>query len=122
MFGHYTSGKVLQMLLHQTEKVKYSIESRSRLSNVNYMNDPSEGKMLDQFLQMDSTFQQLSLKPSQWFLMSLTTSIDKLSMWSQYGDRAEGVCLVLNACDFSSVDFPSDMEYIFLPCGQNVNS
>ena len=114
MFGHYTSGKVLQMLLHQTEKVKYSIESRSRLSNVNYMNDPSEGKMLDQFLQMDSTFQQLSLKPSQWFLMSLTTSIDKLSMWSQYGDRAEGVCLVLNACDFSSVDFPSDMEWLTL--------
>lgn len=112
--GHYTSGKVLQILLQQTKKVKYSIQSHSRLSNVNYMNDPSEGKVLDQFLQMDSTFQQLSLKPSPWFLMSLTTAIDKLSMWSQYGDRAEGVCLVLKSCDFSSVDFPSDMEWLTL--------
>ena len=113
MFGHYTSAKVLQLLLKQKEeKEKYSIESRSRLSNVNYMNDPSEGKVLDQFLQMDSTFQQLSLKPSPWFLMSLTTAIDKLSMWSQYGERAEGVCLVLDSYDFSTVEFSSDIEWL----------
>ena len=111
-FGHYTSGKVLQILLQQTKKVNYSIQSHSRLSNVNYMNDPSEGKVLDQFLQMDSTFQQLSLKPSPWFLMSLTTAIDKLSMWSQYGDRAEGVCLVLDSYDFSTVEFSSDIEWL----------
>ena len=110
--GHYTSGKVLQILLQQTKKVKYSIQSHSRLSNVNYMNDPSEGKVLDQFLQMDSTFQQLSLKPSPWFLMSLTTAIDKLSMWSQYGDRAEGVCLVLNSYDFSKLLFSSGIEWL----------
>ena len=112
VFGHYTSGTVLQIILKQTEKLKYSIESRSRLSNVNYMNDPSEGKVLDQFLQLDSTFQQLSLKPSSWFLMSLTTAIDKLSMWSQYGDRAEGVCLVLDSYDFSTVEFSSDIEWL----------
>ena len=76
------------------------------------MNDPSEGKVLDQFLQMDSSFQQLSLKPSPWFLMSLTTAIDKLSMWSQYGDRAEGVCLVLDSYDFSTVEFSSDIEWL----------
>ena len=113
-FGHYTSGKVMQMLLKQKDKDKYAIVGKSRLSNVNYMNDPSEGKVLNQILQLDSSFQQLSLKPSPWFLLSLTTSIDKLSMWSQYGDRAEGVCLVLNACDFSSVNFPSDMEWLTL--------
>lgn len=111
-FGHYTSGKVLQILLQQTKKEKYSIQSHSRMSNVNYMNDPSEGKVLDQFLQMDSTFQQLSLKPSPWFLMSLTTAIDKLSMWSQYGDRAEGVCLVLNSYDFSTLLFSSNIEWL----------
>lgn len=120
MFGHYTSAKVLQLLLKQKEeKEKYSIESRSRLSNVNYMNDPSEGKVLDQFLQMDSTFQQLSLKPSPWFLMSLTTAIDKLSMWSQYGDRAEGVCLVLNSDDFSKVVFSSDIEWLTISKNSN---
>lgn len=120
MFGHYTSAKVLQLLLKQKEeKEKYSIESRSRLSNVNYMNDPSEGKVLDQFLQMDSTFQQLSLKPSPWFLMSLTTAIDKLSMFSQYGDRAEGVCLVLNSDDFSKVVFSSDIEWLTISKNSN---
>lgn len=111
-FGHYTSGKVLQILLKQNDKENYSIVSKSRLSNVNYMNDPSEGKVLNQYLQMDLTFQKLSLKPSPWFLMSLTTAIDQLSMWSQYGDRAEGVCLILNSSDFSTVKFSSDIEWL----------
>lgn len=101
-FGHYTSGKVLQIHLSQKEnkKIKYAIESKSRLNNVNYMNDPSEGKVLNQFLDLDSSFQQLVLKPSPWFLMSLTTAIDKLEMWAQYGDQAKGVCLLLNPDDF----------------------
>ena len=111
-FGHYTSGKVLQILLKQNDKENYSIVSKSRLSNVNYMNDPSEGKVLNQYLQMDLTFQKLSLKPSPWFLMSLTTAIDQLSMWSQYGDRAEGVCLILDSSDFSEVKFSSDIEWL----------
>lgn len=122
-FGHYTSGAVLQIFLEQkekkdkeskenneTEENKYSIVTKSRLNNVNYMNDPSEGKVLDQFLQMDSTFQQSSLKPSPWFLMSLTTAIDQLTMWSQYGDQAEGVCLVLDAGDFSTVGIFSEID------------
>lgn len=111
-FGHYTSGKVLQILLKQKDKEKYAIVSKSRLSNVNYMNDPSEGKVLNQYLQMDLTFQKLSLKPSPWFLMSLTTAVDQLSMWSHYGDRAEGVCLVLESSDFSEVNSSSDIEWL----------
>lgn len=111
-FGHYTSGKVLQKLLEQKDKEKYAIVSKSRLCNVNYMNDPSEGKVLNQYLQMDLTFQKLSLKPSPWFLMSLTTAVDQLSMWSQYGDRAEGVCLVLESSDFSKVNSSSDIEWL----------
>ncbi len=30
-------------------------------------------------------------------LMSLTTAVDQLSMWSQYGDRAEGVFGILES-------------------------
>ena len=103
-FGHYTSGKVLQELLKQKEDTEYKISSRTRLSNVNYMNDPSEGKILDQFLQLDSNLQQLSLKPSPWFLMSLTTAIDRLEMWAQYGSQAKGVCLILDSNDFLKGD------------------
>ena len=46
-FGHYTSEKVLQLFLKQKEekdgekeKNKYLIRTKSRLNNVNYMNDP----------------------------------------------------------------------------------
>lgn len=115
-FGHYTSGKVLQIYLKQNEddkedkaKEKYSITTKSRLSNVNYMNDPSEGKVLDQFLHLELPFQKVSLKPSPWFLMCLTTAIDRLEMWAQYGDRAKGVCLVLNNGNFSKVYHSSDV-------------
>ena len=101
-FGHYTSGRVLQVHLKQrkNEKHRYGIESRSRLSNVNYMNDPSEGEMLNRILQLDKNNHKKSLKASPWFLMSLTTAIDKLEMWAQYGEQAKGVCLILNPRDF----------------------
>lgn len=101
-FGHYTSGRVLQVHLKQrkNERHRYAIESRSRLSNVNYMNDPSEGKLLDRILQLDKNNHKKSLKASPWFLMSLTTAIDKLEMWAQYGEQAKGVCLILNPRDF----------------------
>lgn len=110
-FGHYTSGKVLQKFLKQNnnEKDKYEIETRSRLNNVNYMNDPSEGRVLDQFLGLNAMNQKLSLKPSPWFLMSLTTAIDCLEMWAQYGDQANGVCLVLNNSDFAEVYHSSEV-------------
>ena len=112
-FGHYTSGEVLQKFLEQKDnnKDKYAIETSSRLNNVNYMNDPSEGKVIDQFLGLEVINQKLSLKPSPWFLMSLTTAIDQLTMWSQYGDRAEGVCLVLDSGDFSTVKGSSGAEW-----------
>lgn len=105
--GHYTSGKALQKILKQKEGSGYKITSRTRLSNVNYMNDPSEGKILDQFLQLNSELQQLILKPSPWFLMSLTTAIDRLEMWAQYGDKAKGVCLILHPSDFLKGDLIS---------------
>lgn len=112
-FGHYTNGKVLQIHLKPNikENENYKITSKSRLNNVNYMNDPSEGKVLDQFLELDSTLLDSSLKPSPWFLMSLTTAIDRLAMWSQYGAQAEGVCLVLNSSDFLEGSYinPSNM-------------
>ena len=111
-FGHYTSAKVLQLLLKQEkEKEMYAVENSSRLNNVNYMNDPSEGKVLNQFLKLDTTSQKISLKASPWFLMSLTTEIDRLEMWAQYGKLGEGVCLVLDSSDFLRVNSYSEMEW-----------
>ena len=116
-FGHYTSGKVLQLFLKQGKeesrgKNKYLSRTKSRLNNVNYMNDPSEGKVLDQLLNLDTVNQKLTLKPSPWFLMSLTTAVDQLTMWSQYGNQAKGVCVVLASDDFSAVDFASNADWL----------
>ena len=125
-FGHYTSGRVLQIFLNQKDDEKknpnidpkadsnaipYAIKKKSRLHNVNNMNDPSEGKVLDQYLQLGITSEQVSLRPRPWFLMSLTTSIDKLTMWAQYGDKAKGVCLVFKSGDFSEVSSLADIEW-----------
>ena len=133
-FGHYTSGKVLQIFLNQKDDeeknsnanpkddskddskndpnaIPYAIKKKSRLYNVNNMNDPSEGKVLDQYLQLGTTSEQLSLRPRPWFLMCLTTSIDNLTMWAQYGEKAEGVCLVFKSGDFSEVSSLADIEW-----------
>ena len=114
-FGHYTSGDVLQLLLKQSSdnKGKYSIEGRTRLGNVKYMNDPEEGTILDKYLGIsESDNLEDSLKPSPWFLMSLTTKIDNLSMWSQYGDSAEGVCLVLKTDSFKVYQSMAETEWM----------
>ncbi|WP_141738670.1 DUF2971 domain-containing protein, partial [Streptococcus sp. HMSC10E12] len=114
-FGHYTSGNVLQILLKQSSdnKEKYSIEGRTRLGNVKYMNDPEEGTILDKYLGIsESDNLEDSLKPSPWFLMSLTTAIDDLAMWSQYGARAEGVCLVFKPDSFKVVKSMAEAEWM----------
>lgn len=114
-FGHYTSGEVLQILLRQSsdEKEQYSIEGRTRLGNVKYMNDPEEGSVLDRYLESEkSNDLEVSLKPSPWFLMSLTTAIDDLAMWSQYGAGAEGVCLVFTPDSFKVTKSMVETEWM----------
>ena len=120
-FGHYTSGEVLQILLKQSSDPKpnrdnqktYSIEGRTRLRNVKYMNDPEEGRVLDRYLELGKSHNlEDSLKPSPWFLMSLTTAIDDLAMWAQYGARAEGVCLVFKSDSFEVAKSMTETEWI----------
>lgn len=77
------------------------------------MNDPQEGTILDKYLGIsESDYLEDSLKPSPWFLMSLTTKIDNLSMWSQYGASAEGVCLVLKTDSFKVYESMSETEWM----------
>ena len=111
-FGHYTKGKTLQNLLDQdtgnTDDTKFSVSGKTRLYNANYMNDPEEGVVIEEILdpskdgEITSYFEKRNiLDPSPWFLMSFTSKTDDLTMWSQYGDDAQGVCLVLKEDDFS---------------------
>lgn len=116
-FGHYTRGSVLQILLKQENNIsngkQYEIKGRTRLYNVSYMNDPEEGKILDKFLDLDKSFNFKNVvSSSPWFLMSLTTVIDELTMWSQYGDNAEGVCLLFKPDSFLEVNSIGDVEWL----------
>ena len=111
-FGHYTKGKILQNLLDQdtgnTDDTKFSVSGKTRLNNANYMNDPEEGIVIEQILGLD---RRDVLEPSSWFLMSFTNKTDDLAMWSQYGDDAKGVCLILREDDFSRFTSFNDVSW-----------
>ena len=107
-FGHYTSGKALQGILGKDDKPPFSISGKTRLNNANYMNDPEEGVILENILKLEK---RNPLEPSSWFLMSFTIKTDDLAMWSQYGNNAEGVCIVLNENDFARYHSLSDLPW-----------
>ena len=111
-FGHYTKGSTLQIMLDQEENEKkkstFSVSGKTRLYNANYMNDPEEGIVIEQILGLD---RRDVLEPSSWFLMSFTNKTDDLAMWSQYGDDAKGVCLVLREEDFSRFTSFNDVSW-----------
>ena len=111
-FGHYTKGSTLQIMLDQEENEKkkstFSVSGKTRLYNANYMNDPEEGIVIEQILGLD---RRDILEPSSWFLMSFTNKTDDLAMWSQYGDDAKGVCLVLREKDFSRFTSFNDVSW-----------
>ena len=112
-FGHYTKGSTLQVMLDQEDKEKekkniFSVSGKTRLYNANYMNDPEEGIVIEKILGLD---RRNILEPSSWFLMSFTSKTDDLAMWSQYGDDAKGVCLVLREDDFSRFTSFNDVSW-----------
>ena len=121
-FGHYTKGETLQNLLDQdtgnTDDTKFSVSGKTRLYNANYMNDPEEGLVIEEILEPSKDGERTSyfekqniLDPSSWFLMSFTSKTDDLTMWSQYGDDAQGVCLVLKEDDFSRFTSFNDVSW-----------
>ena len=123
-FGHYTKGSILQVMLEQEEKKEkeekhiFSVSGKTRLYNASYMNDPEEGVVIEKVLKsnkeekISSYFENRNiLAPSSWFLMSFTSKTDDLAMWSQYGDDAQGVCLVLREDDFSRFTSFNDVPW-----------
>ena len=107
-FRHYTSGEALQSILGKEDKPPFSSSGKTRLNNANYMNDPEEGVILEEILKLEK---RNPLEPSSWFLMSFTSKTDDLAMWSQYGNNAEGVCIVLKEDDFSRYHSLSDLPW-----------
>ncbi|MGL5257533.1 MAG: DUF2971 domain-containing protein [Proteocatella sp.] len=111
--AHYTKLDTLPYLI----KPKKDGIIKLRLNNASYMNDPSEGHILLEFFRKKSNNEFLNevidmvetgdgneYSASSVYLFSLTSSIDKLPMWSQYGKDGNGCCLILDNNFFDCVE------------------
>lgn len=89
--GHYTSLKTVRNL------VKYEKDkTQLRLTNGRQMNDPLEGKVLLDYVIGGNTKNNQWL-PTFWYVSSITSEIDSLPMWKQYGKDATGAVLVYDS-------------------------
>lgn len=108
--GHYTRLENLKYLV-----LPGDVSGKLRMSNASYMNDPSEGETLIEFLsdgQKKSSDFYLH-DSSNIYLSCFTTAIDELPMWSMYGNDGQGCCLVLKKdfFDHTLEDVPDDFLF-----------
>lgn len=104
---HYSRLKTLKYIIRE----KNQPQPRLRISNIAYLNDPSEGRVLLQLLNKylkskvinnlfadeyseDSKLAEVPF--SKVFIGSFSTAKNKLPMWTLYGDDSKGCCLVFD--------------------------
>lgn len=104
---HYSKLSTLKYIIKQKNDKD---EPRFRISNIAYLNDPSEGKVLLHILKermSDVVYNLLfsnsreeqkmvQLPFSKIFIGSFSTAKNKLPMWTLYGDDSKGCCLVFD--------------------------
>lgn len=115
--GHYTKIENLKHLILPGEKT-----GKLRMSNAGYMNDPSEGKTLIDFLSNSDKADSANLYTqgnSNIYVSCFTTAIDELPMWSMYGNDGKGCCLVFKGDYFDYTH--EDTTHDFLLSGNNTD-
>lgn len=117
-FAYYTTLQTFSYLLFDEENNK-TLENvnkyRLSIMNSGYMNDPNEGCVFYDILRSheekssniyDILIGNLDKKVrrqynnSLVFLKSFSSKIDKLTMWSEYGDKGKGCCIVVDGETF----------------------
>jgi len=114
----YTKLKTLKFLVRAESEGSNVLAPKFRLSNVAYMNDPSEGQvfidLLDHFAgskicseafgvtinPKDQHFAEIHL--NDVYIGSFSTEKNKLPLWSLYGDDSKGCCMVFDNSFFSN--------------------
>lgn len=112
---YYTKLSNLKLLLEDEEKDQ--VHFRTPLFHAYHMNDPQEGKILDIYLRAEAEEKaeaRFTYEENYVFLKSYFSYPKKengesqlkefLPMWVQYGDEAQGCCVVLNAKTFEGCD------------------
>lgn len=89
--GHYTSLNTLPYLVSNKKETAES--TYMRLTNINQLNDPLEGKVIFNFL--DPSGKNIeSTHNTQNYVSSATTEKDSLPMWNLYAEHATGIFLI----------------------------
>ena len=107
--GHYTTLDTVNFLIKDEQRIHDSHDSEKdnypymRLTNINQLNDPLEGKVLSQYLGINSTH------ISHSYVSCATTAEDSLPMWNLYSDNAEGIFMVY---DKKFLESTIDDDYI----------
>ncbi|MGE5397233.1 MAG: tetratricopeptide repeat protein [Chitinophagales bacterium] len=122
--AHYTSVNSLKSLFKKNNPTSAtSTAVKLRLSNASYMNDPSEGVVLLEYLCNHFSENRLliecchrmeelqgnQVEASEVYLFSLSSQADDLPMWLQYGDFGKGCSLVFDKGFFDYVGITHDI-------------
>ncbi len=96
--GYYTSIENFFYMLPIKCKMKEDIGKLS-VMNISYMNDPNEGKILFNYLNIHDEKKRnyrKDLRIPYVFFKSFTSQIDYLPMWEMYSNHSEGCCIVID--------------------------
>ena len=114
-FGHYTKIDTLTNYLIKADwkndndsKVK---SPYLRLTNLKQLNDPMEGRVIYDYLGIDSTFFQ-QYQTSNVFISSLTTVSDSLPMWKEYADSSQGAFLEYDLSYLKAIVAHKSIEFV----------
>lgn len=106
--AYYTSLENFLYMLPSKCKNKNDVGKLS-VMNISYMNDPNEGKILLNYLEVrddKKINQRRDIRTPYVFFKSFISQIDYLPMWEMYSNHSQGCCIV--------IDWHKTKEYGFL--------
>ena len=115
--SHYTSLKLLLLLLSDTKEYKNKEdEGKIRIVNISNANDPKEGKILESIFNKNGL--DIKISDNEENLITLQTSYtrnkDSLTMFRLYGKNenkeATGICLVIDKEYFNDKYFSTPVQ------------
>ena len=123
--AHYTGTDTTNLLLADSENDK--LPSSFRLNTINNVNDPSEGKLLLNYLKAIKkglTYNSQVDEDLHAFISCFTFNHDSLNQFRLYGKQgnkeASGISLVFNKEFFQKYDFIGGLSYLFFEDRLNI--
>lgn len=96
--AYYTTIDTLRYML--PERTKPEDTGKFSVMHMAYMNDPNEGKILQQYIRdggrQGGKEHRKSVAYPYVFMKCFTSLVDDLPMWEMYGDHAKGCCVILD--------------------------